>query len=308
MVGSSYVKKYREENNKVSLRGKNVLVVGGTDGIGAAAALKFSQLGASVTIGGRNKQNGAAMVEKMMAASPCKDVAQFHYLPVDITVMADVKRFAREYTELNREGLHTLLVTAGGLNVGPRRTTVEGIEHNFALSYLGRFLVINRLLPLLLRSGDGGRVMSVLSAGSGRAIEDLDDLQMAKPGAYSKLRAVGYNAILNDFMMEELTQQHRNMSFFHLYPGAVGTNIMVNSKVPLGSFITLFAGWLTTSPEDYAEVVVHIATSPEYGPERSGIGLNQNGEDVRKHKFLQTPGAREKIWNTSAQLSGLNSD
>ena len=43
------------------------------------------------------------------------------------------------------------MVTSGGLNTGPRRDTVEGVEHNFAVSYLGRFLLVNRLIPLLLK-------------------------------------------------------------------------------------------------------------------------------------------------------------
>ena len=36
------------------------------------------------------------MVAKMQSVSPHKDESQFHYLPVDITIMADVKRFTSE--------------------------------------------------------------------------------------------------------------------------------------------------------------------------------------------------------------------
>lgn len=65
------------------------------------------------------------MVEKMTAVSPNKEEAQFHYLPVDITLMADVKRFTNECIfypynllffplinlldmQLNERGLNTL--------------------------------------------------------------------------------------------------------------------------------------------------------------------------------------------------------
>lgn len=307
MTGCDH-KKLREQNNRVSLQGKNVLVVGGTGGIGAGAAIRFAQLGASVTIAGRNQQNGAEMVEKMKAASPA--AAQFYYLPVDITVMADVKRFAREYMELNKEGLSILVVTSGGLNVGPRRDTTEGIEHNFAISYLGRFLVINKLLPLLLRAPDGARVMSVLSAGHGGPISDLDDIEMKKPGAYSKVKSASYNSILNDFMVDELAAQckDKNIAFFHLAPGAVATDILKNNNVMGASLMTPVFGWLATSPEDYAEVIAHVAISPEFVPAQSGYLLDKKAQPASRHKFLSQPGAREQVWNYSVETSGLNRD
>ncbi len=73
-MGGGYITKFREVNNLLNLRGKNILVVGGTGGIGmhkkrmtnnkfyyfnnnvgAASAIRFAQLGASVTIAGRSK-------------------------------------------------------------------------------------------------------------------------------------------------------------------------------------------------------------------------------------------------------------
>jgi hypothetical protein len=39
MVGSGYIRAFREANNLISLHGKNVLVVGGTGGIGMFISL-----------------------------------------------------------------------------------------------------------------------------------------------------------------------------------------------------------------------------------------------------------------------------
>jgi len=256
------------------------------------------------------QKNGEEMVAKMRAASPSKDAAQFHYLPVDITLMSDVKRFTREYMELNGGHLNTLLVTSGGLNVGSRQDTSEGVDHNFAICTLGRFLVINRLLPSLSRSPEGARVMSVLSAGLGGPIADLDDIEMKKPGAYSKYQSAKYNSIMNDFVVEGLTEQtkDKNISFFHLNPGAVATDILRNNKVFGASVITPLFTWFLTKPEDYAEVVAHIATAPEYGPERSGSGITAKGEFVPHNAYLSTPGVREKVWAYCATTSGLDKD
>lgn len=307
MVGSGYIAHFRELNNRLILRGRNVLVVGGTGGIGAAAAIKFAQLGASVTVAGRNQKNGMDVVAKMTDASPNKESAEFHYLPVDITLMADVRRFTNEYMKLNNRGLNALVVTSGGLNYGPVRNTSEGNEHNFAISYLGRFLVIARLLPLLVKASEGGRALTVLSAGRAGPI-DLDDIQMQKPGAYTKSKSLAVNCMATDFMVEELTERTKgnNTAFYHLDPGAVATDLLTNNNIPLASIATPLMKWFITAPEDYAEVVVHIATAPEFGPERSGIGLGPKAQPVKAHKFQSTPGAREKVWKYSEEVSGLN--
>lgn len=309
-VSNAVLAQVRASNSKLFLAGRNVLVVGGTGGIGAAAAIKFAQLGANVTIAGRNKQNGAEVVEKMIAISPNKETAKFKFLSVDITIMKDVRRFTSEYIEYNNEGLNTLLVTSGGLNYGSKRDTEEGVEHNFALSYLGRFLTINKLIPQLLKAKEGGgRAMSVLSAGVGTEI-DLEDIQMKRDGAYTKLKAVGVNSMANDLMVEELSEQNKgkDVAFFHLNPGFVVTDILHNSKIPLATFWKSIMKWFGNTPEEYAEIVVHIATSPDFGPENSGIGVDQNAKKTKRNAFQDTPGARERLFQYSAEISGLNLD
>lgn len=44
--------------------------------------------------------------------------------------------------------------------------------------------------------------MSVLSAGTGANIENLDDIEMKKKGAYSKIKSGYTNCACNDLMME----------------------------------------------------------------------------------------------------------
>jgi NAD(P)-dependent dehydrogenase (short-subunit alcohol dehydrogenase family) len=48
----------QEQLLSFNLKNKNVLVIGGTSGIGEAIVRRFSFLGASVIISGRNEKNG----------------------------------------------------------------------------------------------------------------------------------------------------------------------------------------------------------------------------------------------------------
>ncbi len=70
-----------------SLRGKSVIVTGGTAGIGRAIALAFASKGARVAIFGQNEKRGAEVVQEMQAlnlnASPL-------FLTVDVSQKASV--------------------------------------------------------------------------------------------------------------------------------------------------------------------------------------------------------------------------
>jgi len=309
MIGRSpFLQKFREANNQLFLGGKKVLIIGGTGGIGAAAAVRFAQLGADVTVAGRNQESGDAVVAKMSKAAPQRDgfAPEFAFKKLDITAMSDVNRFAEDYTSsLGGQGLNMLVITSGGLNLGERRDTAEGIEYNFAICYLGRFLVINRLMPALLRA-DSARAVSVLSAGRAGAI-DLDDVEMKKD--YSKTKSERYNSISNDYMMEEFTKRYsgkHNVSFFHVAPGIVATDIYKNSggSGVLSSGLKCLSGLLGQQPEEYAENLVYIASSPELTP-LSGRGLTRDATPTKRIAEHDTPGASEKLWTYSAEVSGL---
>jgi hypothetical protein len=108
---------------------------------------------------------------------------------------------------------------------------------------LRSFLLANLLLPKLEKAADQGedaRVMSILAAGKGGAI-DLDDLGVKNvSGTLSNLsRKAGAATTYNDLMVEvlpfylfsfsffpqELGIRHPKLSFTHAYPGWVKTNL-----------------------------------------------------------------------------------
>ena len=104
--------------------GKNVLVVGGTQGIGRATAIAFAKTGASVTVTGRHVGRGEALLKDLKAAAPS---ATMSFEAFDVTSMRTVASFTERFRKTNAaSGLHSLVLCAGGLNYGPRRETAEG--------------------------------------------------------------------------------------------------------------------------------------------------------------------------------------
>lgn len=111
-----------------SWTGKNVLVVGGTQGIGRATAIAFAKGGASVTVTGRDVGRGEALLKDLKAAAPS---ATMSFEAFDVTSMRNVTSFTERFRKTNEaSGLHALVLCAGGLNYGPRRETAEGCFFN----------------------------------------------------------------------------------------------------------------------------------------------------------------------------------
>jgi NAD(P)-dependent dehydrogenase (short-subunit alcohol dehydrogenase family) len=95
--------------------------------------------GANVTIAARSKETAEKTLLDLENASQDKTKQKFLYLPIDTSLMADVKRFIADVEPTYRnEGLHVLVLSAGGVPSVSRSETAEGIEKYFATNYLSR--------------------------------------------------------------------------------------------------------------------------------------------------------------------------
>jgi NAD(P)-dependent dehydrogenase (short-subunit alcohol dehydrogenase family) len=84
---------WKEANNAKSLLGKNVLVVGATQGIGSGVAIRFAQLGSNVIIAGRNEAAANQILKKMKETAKSESEQEFTFLRVDATSVKDLHRF-----------------------------------------------------------------------------------------------------------------------------------------------------------------------------------------------------------------------
>mmetsp|Transcript_55630 Transcript_55630/g.92407 ORF Transcript_55630/g.92407 Transcript_55630/m.92407 type:complete len:299 (-) Transcript_55630:104-1000(-) len=294
--------KFRQANDKVTFARKNVLVVGGTSGIGAAVAIRFAELGANVIIAGRNKDAADKVMDKMTAVGYEKGNT-FSFVPVDVSLIADVKRFAAEFKPIDHK-LHVLILSAGGIGGGPRKETKEGLEKNFAINCSGRFLLINLLLPSL--QAGGGRVLDILAAGKGAPI-DVDDLELKRD--YSTSKSMARNALFNDVLVKELAVRYPDVAFHHLFPGLVKTDVLTNSNLPSCVFCALGAIYAIggTSPEKYAEAVVYASWDSKFGTEHSGRLVGPKLQDVKPVPFASDKNAIDRIWTYSINVTGMKS-
>jgi glucose 1-dehydrogenase len=147
------------------LKGKNVLVTGGSSGIGQAIAVRFAEHGANVAINYLTTADEAAMTEEQVHACVHK-VKQHGVRDVlvagDVSDEQDVVRMVGEAAE--RLGGLDILVNNAGIQIS--RPTEELTSSQFdkvlAVNLRGSFLCARETIKHFL-AGDGGSIVNVSS-------------------------------------------------------------------------------------------------------------------------------------------------
>jgi glucose 1-dehydrogenase len=148
------------------LRGKNVLVTGGTSGIGQAIAVRFAEHGANVAINYRSAPEEAAETEQQVHA--CAARVKQHGVR-DVLVAADVSRedeVARMVKEtVEQLGSIDVLVNNAGIQISRPSQELSSADFDkvLAVNLRGAFLCAREAINAFLDQGDGGVIVNVSS-------------------------------------------------------------------------------------------------------------------------------------------------
>src|SRR5262245_41460142 len=155
-------REFMEANN--DLTGRCALVTGGTDGIGKEIARGLTARGARVLIVGSDPQKGKRVQNELREETGHDDV---DFLRADLSLVTEVDRLAEEIAT-RFTSLHYLVLCAGIVR-GRFTLTPEGIETNFAIGYLSRFVLVERLLAIMRQSRTAGSAAARIVVVSGAA-------------------------------------------------------------------------------------------------------------------------------------------
>jgi len=277
------------------MKGKTVVITGGTSGIGEVAAQALAQMGARIVLVARNKSRADETLARLRRSGP--DVGHSVYF-ADLARLAEMKRVAAEIA--NREPPIDILINNAGALFGTRRLTEDGLEYTFALNHMSYFVVTEGLRERLLASV--ARIINTASAAHQRATLDFDDLQSAN--GFRATKAYSRSKLCNILFTRELARRLHGTGVTAncLHPGFVATRFADES----GGLISRFA-WLAKffaiSPAEGAQTIIYLASSPEVA--------NMTGQYFYKcRRTMPSAPALDNrtalaLWERSAALAGM---
>lgn len=212
-------------------REKIVIVTGGNTGIGYETAKWIAMMGATVIIACRSEERAKAAIEKMnedfkKEKEKRKDLIEdetlaVEFMKVDMASLKSVMAFINEFKESGRK-LHSLVCNAG-IGWVPQSYTEDGNEKIFQTNYLSHFLIIAHVLPIMMKSGEDCRIVSVSSSGHTYSCDfDLENIQGKKytPETFDR------------FLYYRRSKLYQVMHMFSLNRRIKNSNVTVNSLHP----------------------------------------------------------------------------
>jgi NAD(P)-dependent dehydrogenase (short-subunit alcohol dehydrogenase family) len=198
-------------SKEYELRGKSVLVTGGSRGLGLVLAREFADEGARVAICARDPRE-LARARKDLESRGAEVLA----VPCDVTDRAEVRELVDSVTR-RFGGVDVLVNNAGVIQVGPLEVmTLEDFEQAMAVHFWGPLYATLAVLPQM-RARREGRIVNISSIGGRIAVPHL------VPYSASKFALAG----LSDGLRCEL--QKENVAVTTVIPGLMRTGSPPNA-------------------------------------------------------------------------------
>uniref|UniRef100_A0A1B6LDN3 Uncharacterized protein n=1 Tax=Graphocephala atropunctata TaxID=36148 RepID=A0A1B6LDN3_9HEMI len=222
-------------------------------------------------------------------------------LPLDMACLDSVRAFATAV--LNSRSKLNLLINNAGIMFPPYSETVDGFESQWAVNYLGHFLLCHLLLPLLHRtSSDNVRIVNVSSCAHQASYPiDFSDINMKKhfitQAAYaqSKLAQIMFTQLLD----RELRAIDSRVSVVAVHPGIVNTDIFDGTLMK--TVMPWAPGLLFKTPNEGATTVMYAALHARGGDYIS------NGRSTNVSALARDKSKQKQLFSHSLNTLGINS-
>jgi NAD(P)-dependent dehydrogenase (short-subunit alcohol dehydrogenase family) len=287
------------------MTGRAALVTGGTDGIGKEVARGLARRGMYVLVVGRDPDKGAR-AERELRDSTGNPAVEF--LAADLSLVREANRLADEVA--GRCAALQYLVHSAGIVRGRRELTAEGVESNFAVNYLSRFVLTRRLLPLLEPSGRPGAAARVVIVGGGaRGGTIHPDVNLS--ANFNTLRAVWQFQRANDVFTVELARRLPaadggvRVTITCLKLGPVKTNIRREFPWWMRWLVPMVLDpFLAQTPQEAAGSALRLLTAEEFeGVTGALFSMVRAFKRVEPDARVLDPEEGRRLWELSERLT-----
>lgn len=277
--------------------GRTCLVTGATSGIGKATAAGLARMGAELVVVARDPARGKAAVAELAATTGNPRV---ELLLADLASQASIRQAAEAYRH-GHDRLDVLVNNAGGYWAS-RHVTPDGLEWTLAVNHLAYFLLTNLLVDLL-QASDPARVVNVTSSAQAFGDICLDDLQFER--RYQGQAAYNQSKLANVLFTYELARrlEGHGVTVNCGVPGVTRTNFGRDDSGPVMRLLTPLARPFMRSPEQGADTVLYLASSPEVEGVTGGYFASRRPRRSSKRSYDRELARR--LWRVSEELTGL---
>ena len=218
----------------------------------------------------------------------------------DLSSQKSIKMFADKFI-VNFRKLHVLINNAGAVYY-ERIITEDGMEANYATTYLGSFLLTNLLKDLLIKSAPS-RIINISGSFHTRGMINFNDINLSND--FSAMKA-GSQAILARLIFTyELDRRWSKYGITAnaLHPGAVRTNLQ--KKLPwYYRIIAIPVSLFFKSPKKGAETIIYLASSPEVEGISGKYFINKRPVKSSEYSYNEDVGKR--LWEMSERQVNIS--
>jgi retinol dehydrogenase-14 len=261
---------------------RNILITGGTDGMGRAVAERLAAdegHTSSILIIGRNMERG----REVEAVLRNKNTG-VEFIQCDLSTIEGMDCAACEVRK-RFDRLDILVHAAGGVFSGSRKLTADGLEMSFAVQVLARKVLTEALMPLLRQSEDA-RVMGIAAGRVYDGVVDLSDMQGERSHSY--FGSIGKQARENNYLFAALAKRYKGVHFINYGSGTVRTKMTMPNAIAW--MFTMTVGRLfSRSVDDVADEMVELLNGKEVSGVFYGKGLKRHHPKVEVHPSIADP-------------------
>lgn len=224
----------------MSFKEKNVIITGGTTGIGFATAQAFINAGANVWITGRGEKNLKAAAEKINSDKLKTVVA-------DTSSLAGIAALEKVVADSGITINALLLNSAIGVFTPIEQTTEADFDAQFNTNVKGHYFTLQKLIPYL---ADGSSVVFTSSAVATAANLNTS-VYSATKGALNKIAQVAANELAGRMIRINIVS-----------PGPVATEglLTVVPEEALGYLASITALQRLAQPEEIAKTILFLSS------------------------------------------------
>ena len=269
------------------------VITGATSGIGKETALALAKKDHAVYMLVRDLVKGEEVRQEIISKSNNQNI---YLIACDLADLQSV-RDAAGILRSSLLAINGLINNAGGIFKNYAEST-NGYEMTFAVNYLGHFLLVQSLMPLLERGQ--ARIINLSSEAHRIGKPVINDINWKKR-AYSAWGAYAMAKLFSIYFTRSLEVKYgaRGISAFALHPGLVNTN-----------FGTQLTGWtkallwfampFSRTAEEGANTSVYLASAARVDAHSGKYFKNKRPANAAS--IATDDAARAQLWETSMDM------